>query len=102
MTLVAVLAHELGHVILLRPGLVDREEANMEPLNDLLTVFPGLVFSRRTRHFDSNNIRTADRRVGPRVGSGIFLRNSSAMRWHASPMSAKTQSLNGRRSCLPT
>jgi hypothetical protein len=41
MTLVAVLAHELGHVILLRPGLVGREEPDMEPLNDLLTVFLG-------------------------------------------------------------
>ena len=41
MTLVAVIAHELGHVILLRPGLVNREEADMEPLNDLLTVFLG-------------------------------------------------------------
>jgi hypothetical protein len=41
LALVATLAHELGHVILLRPGLVGREEADMEPLNDLLTVFLG-------------------------------------------------------------
>jgi predicted Zn-dependent protease len=41
MTLVAVIAHELGHVILLRRELVDREEADMEPVNDLLTVFLG-------------------------------------------------------------
>lgn len=41
MTLFAVIAHELGHVILLRRELVDREEADMEPLNDLLTVFLG-------------------------------------------------------------
>jgi len=41
MALVAVLAHELGHIILLRPGLVDRKHADMEPLNDLLTVFLG-------------------------------------------------------------
>jgi hypothetical protein len=40
--LVAVLAHELGHIILLRPGLVQRDEPDMEPLNDLLTVFLGL------------------------------------------------------------
>jgi hypothetical protein len=39
MALVAVLAHELGHMILLRPGLVKRDEADMEPLTDLLTVF---------------------------------------------------------------
>jgi hypothetical protein len=39
--LVAVLAHELGHIILLRPGLVEPNEPDMEPLNDLLTVFLG-------------------------------------------------------------
>ncbi len=42
MTLVAVLAHELGHIILLRPGLVERDDPDMEPLNDLLTVFLGM------------------------------------------------------------
>ena len=41
LALVATLAHELGHVILLRPGLVSHEESDMEPLNDLLTVFLG-------------------------------------------------------------
>ena len=41
MALVATLAHELGHIILLRPGLVDRDAPDMEPLNDLLTVFLG-------------------------------------------------------------
>jgi hypothetical protein len=35
--LVATLAHELCHLLLLRPGLVDRNEADMEPLTDLLT-----------------------------------------------------------------
>jgi hypothetical protein len=42
MSLVATLAHELGHVILLRPGLVGRDEPDMEPLNDMLTIFLGL------------------------------------------------------------
>lgn len=41
LALVATLAHELGHVILLRPGLVDRDAEDMEPLNDLLTVYLG-------------------------------------------------------------
>ena len=41
MALVGTLAHELGHVIPLRPGLVKGEEPDMEPLNDLLTVFLG-------------------------------------------------------------
>lgn len=40
--LAGVLAHELGHVILLRPGIVDRDAPDMEPMNDLLTVFLGL------------------------------------------------------------
>ena len=39
--LVAVLTHELGHIILLRPGLVERKDPQMEPLNDLLTIFLG-------------------------------------------------------------
>ncbi len=41
MALVATLAHELGHIILLRPGLVDRKDPDMEPLNDPLTIFLG-------------------------------------------------------------
>jgi hypothetical protein len=31
----------LGHVILLRPGLVDRDEKDMEPMTDTVTVFLG-------------------------------------------------------------
>jgi hypothetical protein len=42
MALVATLAHELGHIMLLRPGLVERDEPDMEPLNDLVVVFMGL------------------------------------------------------------
>ena len=70
MTLVAVIAHELGHVILLRPGLVDREEADMEPLNDLLTVFLGFgVFTanaafRFEQHQDGGSQGWSARRLG--------------------------------------
>ncbi len=39
--LIAVLAHELGHLLLLGGGLVDRDSDDMEELNDLLTVFLG-------------------------------------------------------------
>ena len=42
MKAVAVIAHELAHVILLGGGLVDREERDMEPLTDLATVYLGL------------------------------------------------------------
>lgn len=41
MSLVATLTHELGHIMLLRPGLVDHADPQMEPLNDLLTLFLG-------------------------------------------------------------
>jgi hypothetical protein len=42
MSLVATVAHELGHVILLGGKLVHPEIADHEPLTDLLTVFLGL------------------------------------------------------------
>jgi len=38
---VATLAHELGHVILLGGGLLDRAVKDMEPMTNLLTVFLG-------------------------------------------------------------
>ena len=70
MTLVAVIAHELGHVILLRRELVDREEADMEPLNDLLTVFLGFgIFTanaafRFEQHQDGRSQGCSARRLG--------------------------------------
>jgi hypothetical protein len=41
LALVATIAHELGHVILLGGGLIDRAAEDMEPMTDLLTVFLG-------------------------------------------------------------
>jgi hypothetical protein len=35
MALVGVVAHELGHALLLRPGLVDQKDKDMEPLTPL-------------------------------------------------------------------
>jgi hypothetical protein len=70
MALVAVLAHELGHIILLRPGLVDRKDPDMEPLNDLLTVFLGFgIFTanaafRFEQHSDSTSQGWSARRLG--------------------------------------
>jgi hypothetical protein len=70
MALVAVLAHELGHIILLRPGLVDRAAADMEPLNDLLTVFLGFgIFPansafRFEQHQDYSKQGWSARRLG--------------------------------------
>jgi len=68
--LVAVIAHELEHVILLRPELVDQEEADMEPLNDLLTVFLGFgIFTanaafRFEQHQDARSQGWSARRLG--------------------------------------
>ena len=42
LALVATLAHELGHVILLGGGLMDPRTHDHEPMTDLLTVFLGL------------------------------------------------------------
>jgi len=41
LTVVATLAHELGHVILLGGGFIDHDVKDMEPMTDLLTVFLG-------------------------------------------------------------
>jgi hypothetical protein len=68
--LVAVLAHELGHIILLRPGLVDRDDPYMEPLNDLLTIFLGFgIFTanaafRFEQHSDNTSQGWSTRRLG--------------------------------------
>lgn len=70
MALVAVLAHELGHILLLRPGLVNRNEPDMEPLNDLLTVFLGFgVFTanaafRFEQYTDNQSQGWSARRLG--------------------------------------
>lgn len=42
MSLVATMAHELGHVILLGGNLLTHDTADHEPMTDLLTVFLGL------------------------------------------------------------
>jgi hypothetical protein len=42
LTVVATIAHELGHVILLDGELLSREAEDMEPMTDLVTVYLGL------------------------------------------------------------
>ena len=70
MALVAVLAHELGHIILLRPGLIHRDDSEMEPLTDLLTVFLGFgIFTanaafRFEQHTDNNSHGWSAQRLG--------------------------------------
>jgi hypothetical protein len=72
MALVATLAHELGHIILLRPGLVPRDEPDMEPMNDLLTVFLGFgIFTANSAfHFKQY---TTDRAQGWSAGRSGYL-----------------------------
>jgi hypothetical protein len=70
MALVATLVHELGHVMLLRPGLVQRDDPDMEPLNDLLTIFLGFgIFTansafRFEQHQDNTSQGWSTRRLG--------------------------------------
>lgn len=57
LVLVATAAHELGHLILLGDGHIDRSTPDHEPMTDLLTVFLGLgIFTAnsaaRFKHFD--------------------------------------------------
>lgn len=59
--LVATVAHELGHVILLRPGLVGHDEPDMEPLNDLLTVFLGFGVFNANAVFQFQQYNSYDR-----------------------------------------
>ncbi len=61
LALVATMAHELGHVLLLGQGRISPEAEDHEPLTDLLTVFLGLgVFSAnaviRERYWDAGNV----------------------------------------------
>lgn len=52
MALVATIAHELGHVLLLGDGRISREREDHEPLTDLLTVFFGLGIFTANSAFD--------------------------------------------------
>ena len=54
MALVAVLAHELGDVLLLRPGPVERGDPDMEPLTDLLTAYLGFGIFTANSAFHSS------------------------------------------------
>jgi len=57
-SLVATMAHELGHVILLGGNLLTHDSSDHEPLTDLLTVFLGLGIFTAIRRQDSSSFRT--------------------------------------------
>ena len=70
MSLVATVAHELGHVILLGGKLMDPKPPDHEPMTDLLTIFLGLgIFTansacRFKQHQDDRRIGWSMRRLG--------------------------------------
>jgi hypothetical protein len=60
MALVATIAHELGHVLLLGDGRISVQQEDHEPLTDLLTVFFGLgIFSANAAFEHTREIRGA-------------------------------------------
>jgi len=70
MVAVAVMAHELAHVILLGENLIDPESKDMEPTTDLATVFMGLgIFTanaafRYEKHQNSRKVGWSVSRTG--------------------------------------
>ncbi|MEV4346327.1 hypothetical protein AB0J83_17810 [Actinoplanes sp. NPDC049596] len=92
MALVATIAHELGHAILLNDGLrIDPEREDHEPLTDLLTVFYGLGIFAANAAFEFNRHETGYRtsRLGyltePMFGYALaryaWLRGEPAPTW---------------------
>lgn len=83
MALVATLAHELGHVLLLGDGRIEADRPDHEPLTDLLTIFFGLgIFSANAAFDYSRDLRgrysyTRSSRLGyltePMYGYGLAL-----------------------------
>jgi hypothetical protein len=81
LTVVATIAHELGHVILLDGGHLSRQAEDMEPMTDLLTVFLGLgIFTanaccRFTKFHDDRHEGWSINRLGylPEVVYGYAL-----------------------------
>ena len=60
MALVATVAHELGHVLLLGDGRISPQRQDHEPLTDLLTIFFGLgIFSANSAFEYTREVRGA-------------------------------------------
>ena len=102
--LIATLAHELCHVLLLGGRHIDREAPDMEPLTDLLTVFLGMgVFTANsatqfTQHDDGTKHGWSFRRLGylsePMFGHALAVFASE--RGASKPVWAKHLSVNVR------
>jgi len=104
LSLVATVAHELGHVILLGGRLLDRKTPDHEPLTDLLTVFLGLgIFtanaSRRFKqHQEDRRYGWSMNRLGylPEEVYGYALAKFAAERGERKPEWARHLSTNVR------
>jgi hypothetical protein len=77
LALVATMAHELGHVILLGGGLMNPKPSDHEPLTDLLTVFLGLGIFTANSAGRFKQFRKIGAWVGPCSGWAILPKKSS-------------------------
>jgi hypothetical protein len=97
LALVATLAHELCHVILLGGELMTRDEPDMEPMTDLATVFLGMgIFTancaaRFEQHQDERKIGWSTSRLGylPEPVFGYSLAKFAQIRGEEKPDWAK-------------
>ena len=104
LSLVATVAHELGHVILLGGGLMDSKTPDHEPMTDLLTVFLGLgIFTansagRFKQYQEDRRIGWSMQRLGylPEEVYGSALAKFAAGRGENKPVWIKHLSTNVR------
>ncbi|MEV4512738.1 hypothetical protein AB0K00_27670 [Dactylosporangium sp. NPDC049525] len=107
MALVATIAHELGHVLLLGEGRISADRKDHEPLTDLLTVYFGLgVFSANAAFAFGREVRgeyayTTTSRLGyltvPMFGYGLAY--YAWLRGEADPGWARFLDTNPRTYC---
>src|SRR5450631_1858628 len=104
LSLVATMAHELGHVILLGGGLITPNDPDHEPMTDLLTVFLGLgIFTsnsagRFTQFQDERHQGWSMQRLGylPEHAYGYALAKFALARGESKPAWIKHLSTNVR------
>jgi hypothetical protein len=102
LSLVATVAHELGHVILLGGGLLSPQTSDHEPLTDLLAVFLGLgIFNANAsgqfkQHQEERKYGWSVKRLGylPQQAYGYALAKFAREREENNPAWAKYLSTN--------
>lgn len=104
LSLVATMAHELGHVILLGGGLMDNSASDHEPMTDLLTVYLGLgIFTansaaRFTQYSEDGKQGWSTQRLGylPEEAFGYALAKFAVERKEGNPKWAEHLGTNVR------